>query len=338
MTVLVIGGNRLVGPLVVERLVRRGCFVTVFNRGRRPAVYPAGVTHVTGDRRDLESLRRGSGRGRFDVVIDMVAYDAADVAGIDEVFRGRIGQYVFVSSSFVYAVAATTAAPLVEGDIARPAIEARQLPAHRERAHAYGVNKRSAENWLGRHVDGVFPVTVLRPPYIVGETDLALLPSYVSRLLDGDPLILPDGGSNVLNLAYAPDVAGAIDVCAGNPAVFGEVMNLGSRDVVTLRGLIAGIARRLGVEPRTVNIPSAVLTDQVDLTAFPCSYPFDLVLDSEKARRLIGYVPASIEDALHLSVPGVARAGGVPDEYHRNRPAEHHAIQRWAERAGVVRL
>ena len=68
MKILIIGGSRFVGPLIIDKLVEKGHDITVFNRGKTKSQYN-NVNFVQGDRRNGFNIKDS-----FDVVIDACAY------------------------------------------------------------------------------------------------------------------------------------------------------------------------------------------------------------------------------------------------------------------------
>src|ERR1041384_6650578 len=102
MNVLVIGGTRFVGRLLVERLLAAGHRVTIFNRGTREDPFGDGVERLRGDRTTSEFGRLLGGRS-FDAVVDFAAYRAEDARGVVETLGGgRGGRYVFISTGQGY--------------------------------------------------------------------------------------------------------------------------------------------------------------------------------------------------------------------------------------------
>jgi 2'-hydroxyisoflavone reductase len=71
MRVLVMGGTEFISLHLLQALQQRGHEVTVFNRGRHPDRLPAGVTAITGDRKDHAALRERLGGRRWDGVFDV---------------------------------------------------------------------------------------------------------------------------------------------------------------------------------------------------------------------------------------------------------------------------
>jgi nucleoside-diphosphate-sugar epimerase len=96
---------------------------------------------------------------------------------------------------------------------------------------------RAAERefWLeGRHLQAR---TVLRPALIEGiGNPLGYSAWFVNRILDGDPIILPDQKMTIYRYVSAADLARAALAVAGKPAAFGATLNVVSCGMLTYRG------------------------------------------------------------------------------------------------------
>src|SRR6202020_315250 len=101
--VLVMGGTRFNGLALVQELAKWGHEVTVLNRGQSEARLPRSVRRLYADRTDHDQLREVLGAQEFDVVQDTSGYALDDVQPLAEVLRGRIGHYLFGSSTVIYA-------------------------------------------------------------------------------------------------------------------------------------------------------------------------------------------------------------------------------------------
>src|SRR5512140_3367576 len=116
MRVLIAGGTGLIGTPSVRAFLAGGHDVTLLTRGTRAV--PAGVRTLVADRTDTAALGAALAGTTFDVVVDLLAYDTADVARLFSVPGLRMGRYLFASTGQVYLVAAERRPPSREGDVA----------------------------------------------------------------------------------------------------------------------------------------------------------------------------------------------------------------------------
>ena len=195
MRVLVIGGTRFMGYQLTWRLVAAGHEVTLLNRGTHADPFGARVSRLRADRTQKEFFTALAGR-EFDAAVDFAAFQRADAEGVVKALEGRVGHYVLISTGQVYLVRADPPVPAREEDYDGP-LMAEAPPGHRDRGDwEYGMGKRACEDvlaaaWSERR----FPSTRLRIPIVNGERDhLRRLESYVWRILDNGPLLVPDGG------------------------------------------------------------------------------------------------------------------------------------------------
>lgn len=103
LSALFIGGTGTISSACVTVALDRGIELTVLNRGRtteRPL--PRDVRKIDADIRDPGAVRAALGHREFDAVVDFVAFSPSHVDFDVELFTGRTGQYVFVSSASAY--------------------------------------------------------------------------------------------------------------------------------------------------------------------------------------------------------------------------------------------
>ncbi|MBU4335888.1 MAG: NAD-dependent epimerase/dehydratase family protein, partial [Actinobacteria bacterium] len=102
LRVLFIGGTGVISSASVELAARQGLDLTLLTRGtgRRPV--PDGVEQLVADIRDPAAVRAALGTREFDAVVDWVAFTPDHVGADVELFEGRTGQYVFISSASAY--------------------------------------------------------------------------------------------------------------------------------------------------------------------------------------------------------------------------------------------
>lgn len=253
MRVLLVGGAGFLGGHIGRAFLEAGHEVSVISRGRRPI--PPGMTALQADRTDPAQLG-GVLEGRhFDFTVDLTAYDAADVERLLLIPYAALGRYVLISTGQVYLVTENPPVPAAEEDSERP-LKPEPEPNTQEHANwVYGMGKRRAEGALLalREMHGVRSV-ILRLPIIQGEADGSLrLWAYLERLLDGGPIVLPDGGVRPVRHVYAGDVAAAILRLAGLPPPRLRIYNLAQPETVTLREFLTRVASSAEVEPRFVD-------------------------------------------------------------------------------------
>ena len=174
LRVLFIGGTGVISAAAAERAVAVGHRLTILNRGSetlRPA--PEGAEVLKADIRDTASVRAALGNRMFDVVVDFVAFTADHVAADIELFTGRTGQYVFISSASAY-----------QKPPARlPILESTPL---RNPFWQYSRDKIACEDLLVKaYREEGFPATIIRPSHTYDRTGCP------DRRLDGH---CPDAG------------------------------------------------------------------------------------------------------------------------------------------------
>lgn len=100
MKILIIGGTRFLGRHLVNAARVRGHTITLFNRGQSNPNIFLQVDKIQGDReKDLDLLTDEY----WDVVIDTCGYFPRIVRMSAEALKGKVENYVFISSISVYA-------------------------------------------------------------------------------------------------------------------------------------------------------------------------------------------------------------------------------------------
>ena len=103
MRVLFIGGTGLISSACADLAAARGHALTLLTRGNAPKLpLPAGVETLRADVRDRRAVEAALAGRVFDAVVNWVAFTVAHVEQDVEVFGGRCGQYVFISSASAY--------------------------------------------------------------------------------------------------------------------------------------------------------------------------------------------------------------------------------------------
>jgi nucleoside-diphosphate-sugar epimerase len=255
MKVLVMGGTQFNGLALVRELARHGHRVTVLNRGKTPAELPRGVERLVADRTDAAALRGALASRDFDAVHDVNAYRPEDVRQMAELLRGRVGHYVFVSSTVIYA--ASKILPIGEDH-----------PVDRSpRQNEYGRLKLECEDLLVREQrERGFPATIVALSMVMGPHNI--LPDreqrMFARLLAGRPIPIPGDGTALGQVGHVEDQARALRMLMGNPRTFGRRYNLSGGDYFSAEGYVDTFAAVVGVEPRKLFVPAALMDELWD--------------------------------------------------------------------------
>jgi nucleoside-diphosphate-sugar epimerase len=247
LRVLFIGGSGVISSACSQVAVDSGIELFVLNRGRstsRPL--PPGVTMLRGDIRKPQSVRDEIKDLEFDAVADWVAFTPEHVRTDVELFRGRTGQYVFISSASAYQTPPARV----------PVTESTPL---RNPYWRYSRDKIACEDLLvGAYREQGFPATIVRPSHTYDKT---LVPfdggwTVLGRMLAGKPVIVHGDGTSLWTLTHHDDFARAFVPLLGHPRTLGEAIQITSDDVLTWNQIAEALAAELGVTARLVHVPS----------------------------------------------------------------------------------
>src|SRR5262245_36854243 len=199
MRILILGGTGFIGPHQVRAAVKRGHSVTVFNRGRRSTDrLPSGVETLVGDREknDYAALK---GK-KWDALIDNSAYVPRWVREASEALNGSVGQYVYTSTTGVYAL---PNANVVDEDA--PLATVADPTNEKVTGETYGGLKALCEGETKRFSG---KVTILRPHYIVGPEDSTdRFTYYPVRVERGGEMLAPGNPSDPFQFIDVRDFA-----------------------------------------------------------------------------------------------------------------------------------
>ena len=334
MRILLLGGSGLLSGAARRAFARAGHDVSVLTRGERAVAELPGVRLLRGDRKHAASLRAALENARFDFTADFLAFGAGDVDRLLAVPGFEPGRLVTISSGQVYLVTASPAPPFREEDAERP-LMLEPTPGTRDHDEwRYGMGKRAAEAALARAAaTRSLPTLALRIPVVQGEEDRdgsRRLWAWIERMQDGGPVLLPEGGRQLVRFVHADDVAGALLALAAAPAWPPErALNLAQPDELPLREFLERVATLAGAAPRFVAAERAAL-ERAGLadTCAPywgrwCSRP-----DPARAIARLGVRPRAVAEYL----PGVVRAHLEPP-----RPPSHPGYAHRAEEIALAR-
>ncbi|MCU1411601.1 MAG: NAD-dependent dehydratase [Rhodoglobus sp.] len=247
LQMLFIGGNGTISSAVSRLAVERGIDLTLLNRGSSAPV--AGTTHLTGDADDPSSIRSAVGDREFDVVVNFRSFLPAQVEADVELFAGRAGQYVYISSASAY-----------QKPVARlPITESTPL---RNPYWEYSRNKIASEDVLvAAYRSGGFPMTIVRPSHTYAPNSIPFDGGWtiVDRMRRGKPIVVPGDGTSLWVLTHHDDFARAFLELLGNPQAVGDSFHITSDEVLTWNDIARTLAHAAGVEADIVHVASETI-------------------------------------------------------------------------------
>jgi len=249
LNVLFIGGTGTISASCVRLAADTGMRVSVVNRGinRVGRGLPPSVEQLTADITDEDAIASAIADRRFDAVVNFLSYDEDDVRRMVDLFTGRVGQYVHISSGSIYAKPVRQT-PITEST---PTSPNPPLP--------YATAKWRAEQALfDAHRTSGFPITVIRPSHTYDDQNPPLPGgwSVVDRLARGAEVPVHGDGTSLWTLTHAEDFAQGLVGLLGNSRAIGEVFNITGDEVYTWDQIYTIVARALGRQPRLIHVPS----------------------------------------------------------------------------------
>jgi UDP-glucose 4-epimerase len=303
MRVLVTGGSGFIGSHVLDVLVAAGHdpvnLDLVPSRHHPPDTYAT----ICGDITDREVTRRAV-RGCDaiihlaavadvnDVVADPVRADSVNAHGTEVILevarRENVGRMIYGSTIWVYGNAdaeeATEDTPLA-------------LPAH-----LYTATKLAGEMYaLSYNAMYGAGHTILRfgIPYGPRARPAAVVPSFVLRAQQGEPLAIAGDGRQARQFVYVEDLAAGI-VAALSPQAAGRTFNLVGNERTSVREIADAVCRVVAPVP-IVHVPER----PADVQLGPVS--------GSRAAAELGWRPAvGFEEGLSRYLDWLAATNGSP--------------------------
>ncbi len=248
MKVLFIGGTGIISTNVSRLALQQGIDLYLLNRGKQGVELP-GAHWLQGDIHNMPAIEELLAHEHFDAVVDWIAFTVEDIQRDLHLFKGRVGQFVFISSASAYQKPPT--------DV----VIRESTPLHNP-YWQYSRDKISCENVLMQsYYEAAFPVTIVRPshtydrllPIPVGSSRNS---SMLARMRRGLPVIVPGDGTSLWALTHSKDFAVGFLGLLGHPRALGQAFHITSDERLTWNDIYQAMANALGVQANLVHIAS----------------------------------------------------------------------------------
>ena len=283
LRVLFIGGSGIISAGCSQLAAERGIKLSVLNRGAthlRPLPPEATVLH--GDIRDHLAAREALGDLEFDAVVDWVAFTPEHVQADIELFHGRTGQYVFISSASAYQTPPARV----------PVTESTPL---RNPFWQYSRDKIAGEDLLVEaYRQTGFPATIVRPSHTYDRTSIPFDGKWtaLARMRAGKEVVVHGDGTSLWTLTHSADFARGFVPLLGHPRTIGDAFHITSDDVLTWNQIAEALAAAAGVTARLVHVPSDAIAaaDAAWGAGLLGDKAHSMVFDNSKLRSVVpGY-------------------------------------------------
>ena len=287
LRVLFIGGSGIISAACSRLAAERGIKLSVLNRGAthlRPLPPEATVLH--GDIRDHLAAREALGDLEFDAVVDWVAFTPEHVQADIELFHGRTGQYVFISSASAYQTPPARV----------PVTESTPL---RNPFWQYSRDKIAGEDLLVEaYRQTGFPATIVRPSHTYDRTSIPFDGKWtaLARMRAGKEVVVHGDGTSLWTLTHSADFARGFVPLLGHPRTIGDAFHITSDDVLTWNQIAEALAAAAGVTARLVHVPSDAIAaaDAAWGAGLLGDKSHSMVFDNSKLRSVVPSYRAEI--------------------------------------------
>lgn len=222
LKILLLGGTGAMGAHLSKILKNQGEDVYVTTRRERRG---EGITYIQGNAHETVFLRELLQKYQFDVLVDFMIYNTSEFADRANLLLSSVGQYVFLSSSRVYADSET----LITED------SPRLLDVCKDEEYLktdeYALSKARQEDIL--HKSRKKTWTIIRPYITYSEIRLQLgvleKELWLYRAMHGRTIVFSkDIAEKTTTLTYGYDVALGIASIIGRESALGEVFHITS--------------------------------------------------------------------------------------------------------------
>lgn len=323
MSVTITGGTGFLGRNIVHSIVAQSN-VCVISTDPWPGPKPSNLRTVIGDVRDYGKVFEAC-KGA-DCVFHLAAQLpisnlpketvwAVNVDGTRNVLeaslQGKVRRVVHISSSSVYGIPS-------------------QIPCFEDSPHnpigVYGRSKIMAEQVCMEYAKKGLEVAVLRPMTIVGPGMKGVFLILFDWVRNGKKVYLIGDGSNRIQMISLQDLVAACRLASEKPEISGQIMNVGSDNVPSVKQLIQSLIEHAQSGSKIVPIKAWFASNALKLLRLTGLSPLvaehyflaskDFILDNTRAKSLLGWRPSLTNEEMMIQAYDwfVQNQDEIPDQ------------------------
>lgn len=286
MKILVLGGTGAMGVPVVQILAERRNEVYVTTRRNKTSSIK-NVKFIRGDAHNLDFVK-DLVREEFDTVIDFMVYPSSDFPKYCELYLKNTKQYMFLSSSRVYAN--SKGKKLTENS---PRLLDVTIDEEYLKTDEYALAKAREEDFL--RSSGYSNFTVIRPyiTYYNNRLQLGIYEkeTWLQRALDGKKIVFSNNiASKLTTLTYGYDVSLRIADLVGNEKALGQFYHITTEESIkwhdVLNCYLDTLEEQFGKRPEVCMIDQCdPLFEKISHYQIHCDREYDRVFSNHKIQK-----------------------------------------------------
>lgn len=307
-TATIFGGSGFIGRYIVERLAKRGWIMRIAVRRPDQALFlkPLG---------DIAQIVPVAANIRHERSV------AAAVQGVDSVVNlvGILHESGRQRFNTVHVEGVRRLARAAAGAGVRHFLHLSALGADAQSASSYARSKAAGEATLREH----FPSAImLRPSVVFGpEDDFFNRFAAMARVSPALPLI--GGGRMRFQPIYVGDVADAAAHALENPALAGQIFELGGPRIYTFKELMEMLLAAIGRKRLLLPLPFPIATIQAAILGLLPNPP--LTLDQLRLLKQDNVLSGNLPGLAELGVQATGPEAILPSYLESYRPGGHFA-------------
>lgn len=249
MRVLFIGGTGNISTSCGRLALESNMDLYILSRGNRESANLEGATFIKADISKLSQAKEALQGMVFDVVVNFIAFTPEEVERDIQLFSGKCGQYIFISSASAYQKPLSHHLITESTPLANPYWD-------------YSRDKIACEDLLMKaYREKGFPVTIVRPSHTYDTVIPAAIGSWedftlIERMRQGKEIIIHGDGTSLWTMTHSQDFAKGFVGLLGNQQALGHSFHITSDEVLTWNQIYEAMAEAAGVSLKAVHISS----------------------------------------------------------------------------------